>query len=176
MTQYNIKYFKDKENNKYAFSEEEVICECCNNACDQFIILKQFFYKGMVKRFYACSGKCSKSLIYIGDAEVGTYLLSDTIRKDFVFIAPEKVEFQSSSKINSITAVNKLECQTIDKTRFAGRDSLEGASVGLDVKELEDKDQTLSLEGGCDYLDSLANAKVLIESSHSNKKKLRGKK
>ncbi len=155
----DIKYFKNKQDEKFVVSTEPLVCDQCSGFCNDFIILKQYFHKGRVKRFICCSNLCSKKIQFIGDVEVGTYLINNSIEKDFIFIQPEKFDFQFSNKINCFEAA-KLECKTVDKTVYSNRGALIDESV--EVVELESKDKNLSIEEGLVLLDELANPKNLV--------------
>jgi len=164
-----IKYFADKKGRRFVVSEKLIICEKCSEVCSEFIILKQYFHKGRVKRFVLCSNVCSKKVDFIGDAEIGSYLITDFIKEDFVFIQPEKLDFQYSNKINSFDAC-KLDSRTIDKTYFSGRESLEGATIGKPIKEItQEKDVPLNEIKAFKLIEELGNPKNLISN---NKKKL----
>jgi len=164
----NLKFFRNKQNKKFVVSNNnnQVVCDNCGDICNEFIILKQYFHKGSCKRFVCCSGICSKKSVFIGSPEIGTYLITDFIEDDFIFIQPEKIDFQFSNKIDCFSAA-KLDCSTNDKTVYSNRGALIDSSVN--IKELDLKDENLSTDEGLALLDELANPKNLIRQ---NKKKL----
>jgi len=169
----DFRYFRNKNSQKFFLNEKRFFCDSCEKEISEMLFLKQFFYKGKVKRFYCCSVKCSKQLLYIGDAEIGFYNRTEFVDSDFILIQPERNDFKISNKLDLFEA-SRLDCRTNDKTTFAGRESLEGAFVGKSLKEITDQyDKDLKPKEAFNLLDDLANPKNLISNSKKNKKLLR---
>jgi hypothetical protein len=157
-----MKFFKDKDNKKYVLPENEnIVCDVCGNFCESFVILKQFFFKGHVRRFLACSPVCSKKINFVGDFEVGRYFVVDSINNSFSLIQPEKVFFSYSEKISNIDAVHKLDSVKVtDKTVHADREYFDGAQIGISPKEvIEHKDDKVNLKEAEMFLKNLKKIK-----------------
>jgi hypothetical protein len=166
----DFKFFRDKNNQKYIFSRNNICCQVCDVVCQNHITMKQFFYKGHVKRYIVCSPACAKKCQWIGDPELGSYIVIDSISADLSLIAPERAEFQFSNKLSNIDATYHLDCPTIDKTKLAGRETFDGTQIGLSPREaIGFKDDSINISQINNFFQDLKNSTVTISEINKNK-------
>ncbi len=146
---------------------ENVCCSTCDKVLElASSLVVQHSYskiKGLLKSYY-CSNKCSSATKKNEQDEYKVAYLTTVLMDDCV-VVDDRPTPTAYGSINTFQAVNLKSTHTIDKTVHAGRESLEGATIGnKEFISHNPKDhKNLTEKGFNKEIEELTTAKPLIE-------------
>lgn len=89
-----------------------------------------------------CDTKCMEAHITRDQEETRSCLLTSVMPENVVLISDHPTDMKTGANISVFQACNLESEHTTDNTKIAGRESIEVARIGADVKEMiEEKDK-----------------------------------
>ena len=173
----NNNLYYDKEKQQYYFLDEYKLCDSCGKLIKEVIFIKLGYTGKELNKNYYCKF-CFKDKIVFNklnvSEEVRLALVTNTApRKSIVII--DKAPLFSSVKeydVFNVADHNREGEKTKDKTKYAGRESLEGATIG-DPKFINlDRDKPLEILDAFKELELIKNAKVEEGKNETETKRL----
>jgi len=173
--------FTDKKINYIVSNHECEKCkkELCNT--DMCFIFVGFSSKNCIQTLLCidCIKKFQNSLtkFYNLFSQIVPCYISEFKKDSWIPFIFSKPVLSNCSDYDVYTAVNLKSVKTIDKTKFAGRESLEGANVGVwSELDMEKDSKVLDDNSFMSELLELKNAKPFDDSLEYKDKKLLGNK
>jgi len=160
-------FFSPKKK-KYYFNNIFKKCHGCNEIIEDLIIIKSIPSLKKTTLLHFCSNCFKKTKIHSQITQSFFCIVSKVLPKDSYPIFNFKITLKPSTINNneiSCFESHKIETETtIDKTKFAGRESLEGAKIGVNInKVIEEKDKGLKGDEGIKLLDNIKNSVPAID-------------
>lgn len=163
-------YYDSKED-VFFFNNLETDCDYCKEIIENIIFVKLGWDRLGSDIKHYCFNCRDKNLSYARTTEVIRAIVDDNIENDFIPYSYKKPSLHNATNMSNIDVanINISSEHTTDKTVYANRESLEGATIGsqelINKLEVEDN-KILSVDEGLTLLDSLAKATPLLESDN----------
>lgn len=170
-------YYDNKED-IYYYTDLETDCDYCKETIENIVFIKLGWDRLGSDIKHYCFNCRDKNVSYARITETIRAIVEEDISDEFIPYSYKKPSLQNSTNMSNIdvASLNIANEQTIDKTIFAGRESLEGATIGnqdLILKLDKADNKLLSIDEGLSLLDSLAKAQPLIEQGEHEIKQLK---
>ena len=169
-----LRIFMDTKKNYCVVGD--YFCSDCNNKIDDWGIINCNFKSYTNIYCDACVKKPKYGELIrlsrqekVGLDQYFLVVVANNVEMDWVYIVPKFPSMVNGDSI-SVFDVDKIDkkypSQTIDKTRFAGRESLDDTALigSPDMQRLEDLDKPLDDVDG--LLDDIMNSKVVVSESN----------
>lgn len=145
------------------------VCSGCKKNINEelgiysYSLFKNFRELGIYHNY--CKNKISSKALY---QETGVFFFTDKLVSGAVpVIFSYKGVVQTKNNMTVFDAVDLPSESVVDKTVYAGRESLEGASVGLiDEKRFEELEQPVDID---DFFLQVKGSKPLIEETKTKR-------
>ena len=158
------------EKAKMYLCDSAPFCSVCGQTTKDIFYYERTFLirKQYINYFcYSCVNKRKKLK---GEfSEILSVNIVDVVPQDSILLTTYRPEIHTPKSLNEVSLfdVEKIGGKTIDHTKLAGRESLEGAKIGLDITEqLEQKEKPINdVKQLNNFFDDLLSAKPAIPQS-----------
>lgn len=172
--------FIDKTTSRYYFNELNKKCSICLKKIidvSNIIYIRNVWSKKHHELLYYCRNCATKK----AENESYVYLYKDMIHAILetelplscvlVLNLPPQLSPSKDTDVFSLAITNREGEQTISKTKYALKETFEGAKIGNEeiYKICEKKDKVLSTDKGLDFLSELGNAEAILPETIKKK-------
>lgn len=165
-----LTYFSERKKKNFLVTSEDIICDFCKSQCKDMI----FIHTGFNKKSYSmkeivCRDCLHKIKLKNEQDECRQFLITHQTQSDFqpLPLLPTLVLPGKDGETVFSAALKREEgCIIEDYTRYALKESIEGAQIGADVSaRIDELDKPLHGVEGLKVLDGLFAAKPEITSN-----------
>lgn len=144
----NLNLFTDVNNRYVALENNDFICSRCENKIKDFFFLNiNWNRKKKSEMNFYCNMCVGNVDVFAEVSEFKVVMLVDKIISGLtpvIIDSPQLVD--SKNNMTTFDAVGLPAPRVVDRTKYAGRESFEGALIGANIHDLiEEKDKPLEL-------------------------------
>lgn len=152
----------------FLLTDEKIVCGACHNEHNIIVHTLNWTRSQVIERYLciSCATKTKIDVVY-RQCEKRKIIVLPQLPEDATLFVNWEPEYKNTKNNHTCfdIANKQIADETIkDKTILAGRESLQGATIGkIDYNELENKDKLLNFQDASTLLNDLRNMKSLTQ-------------